>query len=273
MASIPIFYINLAGRTDRRRLMEGQFQALGLAARRIEAVTPAELTPADLARYGDPQRLHWLTPTEISCSLSHLKAMRAFTAGGAPHAVIFEDDVVLSPSLPGFLTAFEAAPPAFGLVKLETFDEPLRLKPGNEGEIAGVALRRGFGGSSGSAGYIVSRRAAEIILGRDDLCRASADRALFNPHEPLGRHVTMRLADPGLCIQEHRLPGRSPTGNVSDLHTDRTGRAAAEQPLSWRRLPLLLARGFNRDIREGSIKTWHQIVGGARKQRIPFKAD
>ena len=41
---MDIYYINLARRTDRRDFMEAQFQKLGLAATRIEAVTPADIS-------------------------------------------------------------------------------------------------------------------------------------------------------------------------------------------------------------------------------------
>src|SRR5690606_32587268 len=36
---LPIFYINLAARRDRREFMESQLRAMGMAAVRIEAVT------------------------------------------------------------------------------------------------------------------------------------------------------------------------------------------------------------------------------------------
>ena len=38
---IPLYYVNLASRPDRREFMDAQFARVGLAATRIEAVTPA----------------------------------------------------------------------------------------------------------------------------------------------------------------------------------------------------------------------------------------
>ena len=267
------YYINLASRADRRALMEQRFSTLGLLAERIEATTPALLSPETLERYGNPLRFHWLSPTELASTDSHVVAMRALIASGAPRAAIFEDDTVLSPSLPAFFAAFDADPPPIDLVKFETFDEPLRLAPGHDHEVGGIALRRAYSWSAGAAGYVVSRRAAEIISRSETIRQTIVDRALFNPYEPLARQLSMRHADPALCIQEDRLPGFVPRGAGSNLAADRASRGAIERRLFWRRLVFSIGHFTDRELRIGPQKLWHEFVGGARKQRITFKVD
>ena len=268
-----IYYINLDSRPDRRDFMERQFARLGLAAIRIAAATPATLSASDVERYGNPGKFHWLTATELACSVSHLAALRMLIASGAQRGAIFEDDVTLSPSLATFLEGFDAAPPPTDLVKIETFDEPLRLAPGDDGRVGPVALRRAHSWSAGSAGYLVTRQAAEIIVGSEAFRQTQVDRALFNPYEPLARRISMRHADPGLCIQENRLPGFVTRGSGSGLEADRQSRAAVERRLFWPRLRYSLVHWADRELRIGPQKLWHQTVGGARKQRIAFKAD
>jgi hypothetical protein len=43
---LPVFYINVAARTDRRDFMESQFAELGIPVERIEAVLPDQI-PAE----------------------------------------------------------------------------------------------------------------------------------------------------------------------------------------------------------------------------------
>jgi glycosyl transferase family 25 len=272
---VPIYYINLADRPDRRTAMEGQFAALGLTCSRVEAVTPQTLPPNALEQFGNPHRFHWMMPTELSCSFSHIAALEAFMAGGAPLAAVFEDDVVLSPALPDFITALARNPP-FDLIRLETFDEPLRLKPGNDGHIGPVALRQSFSWAAGSAGYVISRHGAAIVLASRAIRETQVDRALFNPYEPLARRITTRHADPGLCIQDHRVPGHAAaqtTSAASSIGAERRGRAAIEHTNRWRRLPFILGHWADRELRIGPQKLWHQLIGGAKKQHIRFKAE
>jgi len=140
--------------------MERQFADLQLPPQRIAGVTPAGVTPADLARYCDPRRYFWLTPVELALNLSHLKAMRAFLGTGADFAAIFEDDAVLSKSLPALLSAFAEERLPFDLIKLETFGQPVRLAQGAEAELAGVRLRRprDYSAASAATSFRVGRR-------------------------------------------------------------------------------------------------------------------
>ncbi|MCC6271819.1 MAG: glycosyltransferase family 25 protein, partial [Microbacteriaceae bacterium] len=200
---MQIFYINLERRPDRRVFMEEQFARLGLAATRVAAATPAVLSPAEVARFCDPRHRLWLTPEELSCSHSHLRTYDAFLATGAPWAAIFEDDAVLSARLPSFLAAFDAAPPPLDLVRLET--DFHRLVIHRRGDMVdGIRLARYVGWERGSAGYLVSRRAAALHLASDAMRRRATDVALFHHVSPTWRHLAVRQADPALCSQADR---------------------------------------------------------------------
>ncbi len=270
--AVQIYYINVAARTDRRAFMEAQFARLGLAATRIEAVTPADLTPAQIARHCDPRRGAYLMPPELCCGLSHSKALGAVAEAGAPFAVILEDDCVLSARLPKFLAAFETLAPPLDLLRLETTFEQLRLLPAGLPPLAGIAICRPYSWASGAGGYLVSRRGAALAAGSRQFWSKAADRVLSNPYEPLPRRLHLCQVNPALAVQAERLGGTAPH-LPSNIHAERHEGMRLEHVHFWRRRPHAIANWINRDIVVGAQKAWHQYVRGARKQAVAFAPD
>ncbi|MEO8882201.1 MAG: glycosyltransferase family 25 protein, partial [Devosia sp.] len=226
------FYINLTSRPDRRAAMEAQFERLGLAATRVDATTPAALSAADKSAYCDPRKFHWLTEVELACSLSHIEALKAIAAGSEPFGLIFEDDVVLSARLPGFLADFDAAPPPVDLLRIEADPDPMRVDPGEPLRVGGIALRRVYSWSNGAAGYIVSQHAARRIVEARAMLSAQTDRVLFNPFEFVAREkLVMRHTDPAFCIQADRLEQNQDGIAISDIGKARSHRDEMERAL------------------------------------------
>jgi len=269
-----IFYINLLSRPDRRAAMEEQFGRLGLAAARIEAATPAAISAADRAAYCDPKKFHWLTEVELACSMSHIEALKMIADGTEPFGLIFEDDVVLSARLPGFLASFDAAPPPVDVLRIEADPQPMRVDPAEPLHVGGVALRRVHSWSNGAAGYIVSQRAARRIVETRAMLRVQTDRVLFNPYEFVAREkLVMRHTDPAFCIQADRLERGHGSVAVSDIGKARSHRDEAERAIFPRRILHDLREAYGRDIRIGLQKAWRQYARGARKRIIPFAPD
>lgn len=265
-----ISYINLDRRPDRRSEMEAKFSRLGLEAERVSAVIPAEISEGERARYCDARNRYWMTDVELCCSLSHIKVLKQFLDGNGEHAVVLEDDAVLSEALPDFLKAFEAGKPAVDLLRLETDLNGQRLMPKPEAVIAGVEIRRSWSWAAGSAAYIVSRAAARIIVESEELLRLQVDGALFNPYTALGRRLTMRHCVPGLAVQDDRL-------DVSRRDSDiASARAAhhAPSPLPWPVRTFRTVAGiFETEVLQGSQRQFHTLFGGARKVSVPFRAE
>lgn len=95
----PIYYINLDRSIDRREKIEDQFNKYGVEnVTRISAVDGKQLssmkegTVPELGSYSNSFRM---TPRELGCTLSHLKAIKQAYESGLENVLIFEDDVSL----------------------------------------------------------------------------------------------------------------------------------------------------------------------------------
>ena len=266
---MQIYYINLARRTDRRTFMGEQFARLGLMATRVEAVTADEVPVGDRDAYCHPSRPFWLSTKECACTLSHLKVMRALLDSADAQALVLEDDVALSPRLPAFLAAIEAAPPDFDLLRIETCEKRIRVRPA-QGPVAGVEIVHFVGYDSGAGGYIVSRRGAERILDSVAARQRPFDQALFDSEAPMARRIVIRQTVPGLCIQSKETGAGVPLLE-SDLGNG-DARPAAEAPWVWRHRLNRFSRALHRDTITALKKQWFQRVGGAKLLHIPFLA-
>ncbi len=268
-----IYYINIEARTDRRKTFELQLVSLGLKAQRIKAVTPPDLSENDKKKYCDARKFYWLSEAELACSLSHVAALNQFIESGEQFCLIFEDDVLISASLKGFIKAFEADPPELDILRIENNVYPIRMAPTPLAIIDDIKILRFYNGCDGSAGYIASRRAAKRIVAGKEMRLMPADRALFNPYDPLASDLTILQAVSALCKQESKLDERGTEKSNSDIAGARLNRTAIEKTLFPRRV-IHEFRGFiDREFRVGTLKTWHQFIKGAAKQDVPFKAD
>ena len=232
-------------------------------------MTPDELTDADLAAYCHPSRPFWLGQGECACTQSHLKVLRAMLDSGDALALVLEDDVALSPRLPAFLRAIEAAPPDFDLLRIETGDTRVRVLS-VQPALAGIEIVRLVGYDSGSGGYLVSRRGASRLLNNVEARRRPVDQAWFDSQAPLARQMIVRQTVPGLCIQS-RFEITGVPVLASDLGNG-DARPTAEAPWVWRHRLNRFSRALHRDTVTAFKKQWFQRVEGARLLRIPFLA-
>ena len=202
MTQLPIYYINLDARPDRRKFMEGQFARLGLVATRIRAIAPVELTPTQRNTYCNPSRRWSMTENQYCCNLSHAKAWQSLLASDQPRALFLEDDAILSASLPRFLEAVAANDLTNDVLRLEVWpEEHKRYCPVEQQVLPDIGLRRSLTRDAGAAGYILTRDAAARLLAHGGLNTILVDSFLFNPFSTPGRQLDVRYTDPALCIQ------------------------------------------------------------------------
>ncbi len=122
MQLCPILIINLPSSTERRAAMAVQLARLGVEAQWIEAVDGRALEPTrrsahcreSFAAFHSP-----LTPAEVGCYLSHLKALERIAEADWPRAVVLEDDVLLPADfVPRLNLLCREADAALDLIKL-----------------------------------------------------------------------------------------------------------------------------------------------------------
>lgn len=161
------YLINLPTARTRLAQMEHVLAAAGMPFTRIDAVNGREL-PLPCPEFHE--LAHRLMtgrrpiPAEIGCYLSHMKAIDAFLASDAEHALILEDDARFDASLPSLITKALAHGHLWDVLRLSTVNTDRAVPVVALGGDAwlGVNLTR----SKGAAAYMLNRRAAEAFRRR-----------------------------------------------------------------------------------------------------------
>ncbi len=167
MTGAPLLLINLDRSTERLACASEEFERLGLAMTRLPAIDGRRLSTAQLSAAYDPilNRRRYFAPLhrgEIACFLSHRLAWERIVASGARFGVVFEDDVVLGHKLPAVLTALDARPLDWDVVKL--FSANIRVAQEIASLAEGVRLVRPWVVALSGAAYCVSGRGAQKLL-------------------------------------------------------------------------------------------------------------
>lgn len=232
---IPVYYINLAGRTDRRQFMEAQFARLGIVAERIEAVTTAEVGQPRMTPHADPRNPWAMTRVEVACVMSHEKAWRRMLDGAQPFALILEDDAVLGDGLKPFLAPSFSNDLQPALVRLETMYERIRLGRSVRLVAGRFGVRQLLASHMGAAAYIISAGMARRALADPRLPRMSVDRYLFSRGGPIIPHRGLYQVEPAPAVQLEHYRGAKPlSAERSDLKRDRDNSTRAPRPLRHR---------------------------------------
>lgn len=254
--SIPIFYLNIPTREDRRKFMEKQLEQLGLTAQRVRGVEPPALTERDRNLYCDTRNPHHLSEQQLCCSMTHIKAWVQFLETDAARVVIFEDDAVLSARLPAFLDQLPEM--SADVIRLESSLRPHLTSDFIETNVAGVGMREFRSTGWGSAGYVISRRGAERVLNSPHRFNNPLDWTLFCPLEAPARNLNLLQTDPALCIQYGYLhPEEDQSIGVSDNTPHlRSGSVVA------------FMTKLKRDIRWGAVKSLDKLTRPHLKRRL-----
>jgi GR25 family glycosyltransferase involved in LPS biosynthesis len=220
MQTIPVYYINLASRPDRRAFMERQFTELGILAERIEAVRMDEV-PRDLLEWHKTTHSLWrMTEGDLACGFSHQRCWERLLESGAPAALILEDDAQLTTPVLDFLDPELARRLGADLLKLETFHSPVKLGSLSQ-HVGTTELRELCSSQMGGAAYILTRDAAQRSLASALRNQMGIDRFLFGRggYHLLRSRVLQAIPSP--CIQIDKLDAASRLGE-SNIATTRT---------------------------------------------------
>jgi glycosyl transferase, family 25 len=228
-----LLLINLDRSPDRLAAMTARLGAVGQPFEVLPATDGRLLGPEAMAR-ADLARRRWfsaypLTPNEIGCWLSHLRAMQSLLDSGEAMLAVLEDDLILDPALPSLLAAIEASGFGFDILYLhrhsrrQFFAPCAALMPGwRVGRLGYTQI--------GTQGYVVSRQGAERIL-------AGSERFVHTIDNHLQRFWANRLdllvVDPPAVTPEPRVA--STIGNQREARIAMPGADTAVWE-AWRRV-------------------------------------
>jgi len=248
---LKTYVLNLDRHPDRLAAVANQLDAQGIDWERSPAFDAKAMAAKDLdamvARTGPIPRM---PDTARACTAGHYQILRSFLQTDATHALVLEDDAVMSPhlarDLPGIVSLLDdclvniSRQTPHGLTKklaVKKFDAGLELQYLHP-ELVGIHY--------GTAGYVVSRWAAQLILKLFPYPDMPIDHILFNPNvSPLGKHIPVRQLFPALVKPSDELTSSIQTVEVEGARSLRNQlkRAKAEISIAPR---LLLGLLFGR---------------------------
>ena len=88
------YWINMDKCVDRKKHMDSQFYINGIENIRISAETPETIKAKDYTIIRNKESLASTTPEEVSCILSHLKAIQQGYDDGDEYFCVLEDDLL-----------------------------------------------------------------------------------------------------------------------------------------------------------------------------------
>ena len=257
---IPIFYINLACRPDRRVRMEALFSHLGLAASRIEAITPETLPSEMVAACARTPERRRLWPVELACLASHRAALQAVVDTGARVGVVLEDDARISRDFKRVVRAV-AARDDFDVVRIETFADRYRMRAPATPLTDGYALYGVAQFDGGTAGYMITADAARRFLAAKIDATCPVDDGYFNMQRAKPRGWRALQLVPAIVIQYwHRAPeGHLPVD--SDIVDARLQRGAKYGAKPYRKSSFAPTEEVRRIARKVTKATQRALVG------------
>jgi glycosyl transferase family 25 len=148
--------------------MSSQLVSTGLSWQRVAGVDGASFGELPWAGYDDrAYDRNWGKthhPGEVGCFLSHVRALRAFLQDGAEFGLILEDDCLFPADLNDLLDDLIERTAEWDVVKLSGKHAGMPVTVGHlrNGRRLVALLQR----QTGSAAYLVNRKAAQVYVAR-----------------------------------------------------------------------------------------------------------
>lgn len=227
MTTLPIFYINLDTRPDRKAFMEDQFARIGVHATRVPAVTAEQASGMRNGMMFPAKRSN----AEVACNLSHRKVWEIAASLDAPAVIVLEDDAVIADGFLAFLEWQRYFPMAPAVVKLETFLRPVRTGTHRTAISTDCDIRWLLSAHAGAAAYVISGEAARTSLDDERSAVLLVDEFLFGTRGRFLHRGEVAQAIPSPCVQAYKLKSIGYRGiGESDLRPERDVQSIASGP-------------------------------------------
>ncbi|MGV8988427.1 MAG: glycosyltransferase family 25 protein [Cypionkella sp.] len=236
--------MHLARATGRRALMEAELARVGITANYWNAVDGRDDANARrLAALPDSGPWGRMDGHAKGCLASHLDAFAAFLDGTSSHLLMLEDDTFLADDLNAWLSG-DYWPKDANVIKLERWrDDRLKLLVDRqEQRHGGREMHRLRSRHSGSAGYIIDRAGAQLVLS-SAIVDLPVDQLLFNPYvSAVARQLVIYQVFPALITQGNEpQPGPVAKGPKSRKSLSHKLQRLAAELMILRQIPRLLS--------------------------------
>lgn len=246
--------VNLARAADRRAHMTAELDRVGVVATMHPAVdcrdTPSAEIYAQVSMEGPWGFVH---PPAAACTLSHLHIWERFLASDKTYCLILEDDIHMADDLAKWTADLGWWPADADIVKLERWrGRSLKiLLDQRSTRHLGRRIARMHNRHVGSAGYIITRHAAQVLLEKRPL-PMTVDNLLFNLNaSPAAGKLVVYQIQPALVVQ-----GNEPPGQVHRAGTK-------HRPEGWMLIRQKLKRGYYELAYP--LSTWSKLLTGRAK--------
>jgi len=173
------YCINLDRRPDRLDHMTRQFNRQGMSFERVPAIDGQRPDVIAQASKCLPSSCGArMSASVYACFQSHREAWRRLVASGEPFALVLEDDLLLADGMAATLENYWI-PQDADLVRLETFGTRLHVDAGHGHHFGSRQLLRLRSGHLGAGCYVVSAKAAQLLLAKSTNFNEPVDVFLF----------------------------------------------------------------------------------------------
>lgn len=168
-ATCPVLVITLDHATQRQETIAARLQALSLSCTFIPGVDGRKIDLLQHPLYKPLKRRLFfgrdLSAGEFGCVLAHREVYQYMLQQQIPHAVVLEDDAILSDELPEIINSLASMSQQWDLVRFLGREKnyrksrPVRPLPGSH-----ASLSRIHGTPGGAYGYMLNQHAAKRLL-------------------------------------------------------------------------------------------------------------
>ncbi len=210
------FVINLDRDKDRLSKFDNEWKRAKIPFKyeRVRAVDGSlldNINNINIAPCTDPKKFACprpLTKGEIGCFLSHKFVWGKLLSSNEKWAVVFEDDIKISPQISQFIIQDNWIPEGVDFIQIFVWGEKQKIKILNEKELFnGFKLYQQVKPfPSGTQAYIFSRKFAELAVNYSNILYAPVDDFISNPAYPINSFVKVWRLNPALVTTNDAIP-------------------------------------------------------------------
>jgi glycosyl transferase family 25 len=211
---IKAHIINLDRNPDRLEFVASKLNSLGISFQRFPAIDAKKISDQELEVFAaarpNVRNLGIWTKGKMACNSGHRALWKVAAESPDNYTAIFEDDIRISDSLKDFLTSEDWIPEDCDIVRLEAATPlPILVSKTNKSKVGSRHLQKVIPNKYrqawpvGTAAYIISKKAARLLLDTPLEEHIYTDHTLFNCYtSAIARRLNVYQVVPGCCIQD-----------------------------------------------------------------------